>query len=349
MPQSLEIQIKTLTPLWTGGVNGTCDELHISGLMGSLRYWYEAIVRGVGGYACDPSEGGCVYNKEGTKSICAACYLFGTTGWARLFRLSLKGAPPRIEDSRKGVPAGKRFSLHFLFRPIPPKIQFDDADYPKAQIKNLLWLIDRFGGLGARQQKRFGQVAITLENDSWPDPRIEIARLSNYPSHRDYDDNDPEWPDLQHFFSFIVMGDQKPHPVEAPPERWKIKQGREVRTESPFKNSAIRTWFGKAFEASGQDAVRETCDILFGKKSNDENEKRSSRICVNLIDPRFSISRRFELHLYGFGIRGKEILRQPLDGIGMQHLFERYIQNCWPEARIDRQWEDSLLPRRAQA
>ena len=54
MPNELAIQIQTLTPLWTGGIDGTCDQLHISGLMGSLRYWYEAIVRGAGGYACDP-------------------------------------------------------------------------------------------------------------------------------------------------------------------------------------------------------------------------------------------------------------------------------------------------------
>jgi hypothetical protein len=32
MPNELAIQIQTLTPLWTGGIAGTCDQLHISGL-----------------------------------------------------------------------------------------------------------------------------------------------------------------------------------------------------------------------------------------------------------------------------------------------------------------------------
>lgn len=42
----MEIRLRTLTPLWTGGVDGTCDLLHVTGIMGSLRWWYEAIVRG---------------------------------------------------------------------------------------------------------------------------------------------------------------------------------------------------------------------------------------------------------------------------------------------------------------
>ncbi|MCW5850781.1 MAG: type III-B CRISPR module RAMP protein Cmr1 [Anaerolineae bacterium] len=47
----MEIQLRTLTPIWTGGVEGTSDRLHESGLLGSLRWWYEAVVRGLGGYA----------------------------------------------------------------------------------------------------------------------------------------------------------------------------------------------------------------------------------------------------------------------------------------------------------
>ena len=47
----LTIELKTLTPLWTGGVDKTCDRLHETGLIGSLRWWYEALVRGLGGYA----------------------------------------------------------------------------------------------------------------------------------------------------------------------------------------------------------------------------------------------------------------------------------------------------------
>ncbi len=41
----LAVKIKTLTPIWTGGVDGTMDRIHETGILGSLRWWYEAIVR----------------------------------------------------------------------------------------------------------------------------------------------------------------------------------------------------------------------------------------------------------------------------------------------------------------
>lgn len=33
-------------PLWTGGANGKAERIQITGLLGSLRWWYEALVRG---------------------------------------------------------------------------------------------------------------------------------------------------------------------------------------------------------------------------------------------------------------------------------------------------------------
>ena len=80
--EEFKVKIKALTPIWTGGVERKCDRLHETGIIGSLRWWYEAIVRGLGGYACDPTDTKC----EG-KNHCEACELFGCTGWARKFRL----------------------------------------------------------------------------------------------------------------------------------------------------------------------------------------------------------------------------------------------------------------------
>jgi CRISPR-associated protein Cmr1 len=203
MTEPLIIEIKTLTPLWTGGVDGTCDRLHISGLMGSLRYWYEAIVRGVGGYACDPSNGGgCVYDpKTKEKSICAACYLFGTTGWARLFRLTavVNGAPgmvkaeeplhfrtfPRIERGQMGDP--NQWWLNRLFEkehiPVSEEktIYYPDGsplvlkfsgkpstwEYSQSQIKMLIWFLSNFAGLGSRQQYGFGIFQCLTSRQDW--------------------------------------------------------------------------------------------------------------------------------------------------------------------------------------
>jgi CRISPR-associated protein Cmr1 len=59
--KSMSIEIETLTPICTGGVKGDCDILHETGIIGSMRWWYEVIVRWLGGDACDPTEHGCIF------------------------------------------------------------------------------------------------------------------------------------------------------------------------------------------------------------------------------------------------------------------------------------------------
>jgi len=82
---SYQLRIKTLTPIWTGNANKEITTLRETGIIGSLRWWYEALVRGLGGSACDPTNTKC----DG-KNHCAACELFGCTGWARKFRLEVE-------------------------------------------------------------------------------------------------------------------------------------------------------------------------------------------------------------------------------------------------------------------
>ncbi len=52
----MKFKIKTLTPIWTGNVYGDSTELRETSILGSLRWWFEAIVRGFGGYACNPTS-----------------------------------------------------------------------------------------------------------------------------------------------------------------------------------------------------------------------------------------------------------------------------------------------------
>jgi CRISPR-associated protein Cmr1 len=37
---NLVFKLKTLIPIWTGGVEGKPDKLHITGIKGSVRWWY---------------------------------------------------------------------------------------------------------------------------------------------------------------------------------------------------------------------------------------------------------------------------------------------------------------------
>ena len=53
----MKLEMKTLTPLWTGGAEaGKVDRLHESGVIGSLRWWMETFVRGLGGQVQDPTQ-----------------------------------------------------------------------------------------------------------------------------------------------------------------------------------------------------------------------------------------------------------------------------------------------------
>jgi len=78
------VKIKPLTRIWTGDENRENTTLRETGIIGSLRWWYEALIRGLGGTACDPTNTEC---KE--ENHCDACELFGCTGWARKFRLEI--------------------------------------------------------------------------------------------------------------------------------------------------------------------------------------------------------------------------------------------------------------------
>lgn len=49
------VKIKPLTPLWTGDAERKSGTLRETGIIGSLRWWYEALIRGLGGTACDPT------------------------------------------------------------------------------------------------------------------------------------------------------------------------------------------------------------------------------------------------------------------------------------------------------
>ena len=41
MNEAVTITLRTLPPLWTGGADGMSDRLHATGIIGSLRWWYE--------------------------------------------------------------------------------------------------------------------------------------------------------------------------------------------------------------------------------------------------------------------------------------------------------------------
>jgi len=79
------VEIEELTKIHTGDAKRDHVKLRETGILGSLRWWYEAVIRGYGDTACDPTNTECNENDH-----CDACELFGCTGWSRKFRFEIE-------------------------------------------------------------------------------------------------------------------------------------------------------------------------------------------------------------------------------------------------------------------
>jgi len=119
---SIEFKLKALTDIWTGDVNRQGNRLIATGLLGSIRWWFEVLVRGLGGKACDPTLPGvrCPASSKTPSEPghhCVVCELFGCTGWARKFRFEVLDKNGELKQSQ--IEAGDIFILRFTeLRPI---------------------------------------------------------------------------------------------------------------------------------------------------------------------------------------------------------------------------------------
>lgn len=270
----MQIHLKTLTPLWTGGVDQACDRLHETGLIGSLRWWYEALVRGLGGYACDPTaEGRCEYDPKKPdppeKQLCAACYLFGCTGWARKFRLRVLNANGQIIQDP--LQKDTEFVLEFVeLRPI--------GEEEKWLLLKAVEIAARYGALGGKTTlkpqkgpmgKDFGIVEWKSASDVQK-PRDIATFLENFR----HDKHPPEFPNLAYFFFFTnaflsrlqmnpLLGlNEKGRPLPQVDEVQKFLQGRRGTSQSDaiskklfsFQAGGGRIW-GYARDAHMRDEI----------------------------------------------------------------------------------------------
>jgi CRISPR-associated protein Cmr1 len=222
MEVTMELQIKTLTPLWTGGIEtGKVDRIHETGILGSLRWWYEAIVRGLGGMACDPSKGECRFDTEQyaksnatderqrlrAAGLCDVCQVFGATGWRRRFRLVV------IDDQTKPLWTGNQ---PLNIRPpdrkrgwfLPPgrmgtfTLRIDGDETNVARLLALLRFVERWGSLGAKPQLGYGVVEI----QNWDAIKNHLDRFSWRQQAQWFASNQPsgssDLPNLRHFGFF---------------------------------------------------------------------------------------------------------------------------------------------------
>ena len=211
--RAMEIKLKALTPLWTGGVDQGPDRLRGAGLIGSLRWWYEVLVRGLGGHACDPTvpQVRCpdknVKKPSNPGHHCVACELFGCTGWARKFRLMVLDKNKQVSQDQ--IKAGDTFFLRFIeLRPISKE--------EWCLLDATLRLIADYGAMGGKtvfkpseetdRQNRlhhrdFG--LITIENRSETLSHCTLERVKDYVMEnrwRTIDHGNFAWASLQNFW-----------------------------------------------------------------------------------------------------------------------------------------------------
>lgn len=181
----MKVELRTITPLWTGGVEaGKVDRLHETSIIGSLRWWMEVFVRGLGGNVCDPTTHSCQYAEKPGNGLCDVCRLFGATGWRRRFRLDIRetntsDAPIQhpIKANRTYVDKkGKTCTPTWYFpdplkanvSPQPPntpksgtftvEIQRLAQDFQPELIAGLIQFAADWAAIGARAQMGFGVI-----------------------------------------------------------------------------------------------------------------------------------------------------------------------------------------------
>jgi CRISPR-associated protein Cmr1 len=231
-----ELTIQTLTPIWTGGIGSVPDRLHETGIIGSLRWWYEAIVRGLGGHACDPTaEQKCIFNlekyeKSGAPSeperlrdagLCDACQVFGATGWKRRFRLEINDINLREVGIYPLKTSGKRYKhdkmgnllLDRNGQPQTPAWYFKGkaksgsfslkvvpkADFDPILIHGLVKIIQNHGGLAAKTHMGCGGIRIVKEPDFKSDNFLAAINTTRPES------SDSELPNLQNMFFLNLL------------------------------------------------------------------------------------------------------------------------------------------------
>lgn len=210
--QRMDVTITTLTPLWTGGVEtGKVDRLHETGILGSMRWWIESLVRGMGGNACDPTGQQCLYDTtKPDDGICDVCRLFGATGWRKCFRLEIEdhtspdnGVQPQIQAQRQYNKNGRNQTPTWYSpqnvndKPrsgaLTLRIQSLHPDFKPEIIGSLIQFLADWAAIGARPQMGFG--VIELAHD-----RLDTQPLYDWLLTTVVSKSYPQLPSLRNIF-----------------------------------------------------------------------------------------------------------------------------------------------------
>ncbi len=242
----MKIIFKTLTPLWTGDIDRKCSKIKETGIMGSLRWWFEATIRGLNYYACDPTDSNnrCPKEDNETKRYCRVCLIFGATGIRRLFRLEVNGGDKVFigSDNINIKPYGRRrgwFLRNGVIGKITLTIHSLNKYFNKSLILVPLAIAVNWGAIGAKTQHGFG---VVVEKDGLL-ANLDIVKFENYLDNisslyesfseeikpRNENINNNGFPDIRNMFFAKVQFETNN------PEWWKHVDGIRRRTQDNYR------------------------------------------------------------------------------------------------------------------
>ncbi|MBC7332927.1 MAG: type III-B CRISPR module RAMP protein Cmr1, partial [Actinobacteria bacterium] len=167
MKKEYKLQIKT--PLWTGDIDTNSNVLQPTGIIGSLRWWLEAVIRGMDKSACDPAgDDRCprqvTKNNQKVIQYCSACLIFGATGIRRMFRLEMNGGVKLFDGGAINIKPNSRNRGWYLGSGLIGQIDLHviplDRDFDENLILIPLVIATNWGGIGVKTQHGYGVVEI---------------------------------------------------------------------------------------------------------------------------------------------------------------------------------------------
>lgn len=297
------IQIKTLTPLWTGDIDGKCSRIKETGIIGSLRWWYEALVRGLGGTACDPTDSNCQFNYEAYKKtgqiedgfvlekhderdVCDVCKLFGCNGWKKQFTLRIENDVPLVnlnflkelrEVDINGISSlglgwwyNKTYKSKRAFYSedyFPVHVHSNSKYYDDHQIGDifgyLLKFISKAGAIGAKTQNGFGVIETECENIDLKNGFDLISKSINGEKLENHAYS------LNNYFSFDVS-----FPLNFYEKHRKDFEN-PITNKKTLETGQMLKYLTRISLKNDVDKVKNICDNFDEVESNSENRKYS--------------------------------------------------------------------------
>ena len=300
----MNVKVRTLTPIWTGDVDSKSNSIRSTGIIGSLRWWTEAILRGMGKFACDPTEDGRCPDSEPNKTkYCPACLIFGATGIRRLFRLEISGGTKVFDGRPINIKPKGRNKGWFLGSGVVGEIDFKivplDKDFDSNLVLFPLAIAAKWGGIGAKTQHGYGVVELEniddLKFENFQNALNRIVsseRLNNLgiQEREGKKEKNDALPNIKEMFFAKVNFKVEKY------DWWKEVDGinsdkndpriiKWVKTNSVPISPAIKNWlrFGdgkKLWQTGDSNNDREIENWLFGKINQDKSASKINISCA---------------------------------------------------------------------